>query len=72
MRLNFHATLFEISASQTFFSPAHGPPIEEPCSRASLHKHYIKAVVCFSHLLKPSKQSKTDKGCDKTGLYVQA
>ncbi len=37
LRLNFHATLFEISAGQTFFSGgpdvARGPPIEEPCYR---------------------------------------
>ncbi len=36
LRLNFHAKLFEISTGQTFFSPASGPPIEEPCLKGTV------------------------------------
>ncbi len=49
LRLNFHATLFEISAGQTFFSHgpdvARGPPIEEPCRISIVTLPMCKRVV---------------------------
>ncbi len=62
LRLNFHATLFETNAGQTFFSPACGPRIEESCFRSTvLHViSFPNTVFEFGDILNGNKYNILD------------